>query len=92
MERELFAQKKALLRPLFKLTSIVGKFTKEPRNFFQAAGVITLKRNTAGGNLRMWDNLTRAKDSFPNIKMAQIFKKWSKGGSQLGSISPYIGP
>lgn len=58
LERELFTQKKALLRPLFKLTSVVGKFTEEPRNFFQAAGVITLKRNTVGGNLRVWNNLT----------------------------------
>lgn len=52
LERNLFLRRKALLRPLFKCTSIDFPSMEDPRNFPQVPGVITLIRN-AGGKLKV---------------------------------------
>lgn len=57
------------MRPLFKPISVDGK-SEDPRYFARAEGLIT-PRNTEG-NLKIGDHLSGTKDTFPQIKMAQI--------------------
>lgn len=71
LERDLFFQRKALLRPLFKCLTVDDKCTEDPRNFPNASGVITLIKNTRG-NLKAWNHLAGAKNAYPNIRMTQI--------------------
>lgn len=68
LEKDHSFQRKALLRPHFKCTSVDGNSTKDTRNFPNAPGVI---RNT-GGNLKMWSHLVGAKDAILKIQMVQI--------------------
>lgn len=42
LEKDLSSQRKALLRPFIKCTSVNLLSTEDPRNFLQAPGVITL--------------------------------------------------
>lgn len=61
---------KALLRLLFKCTSVDGK-SVENLNFPKAPGEITLVRNV-GGNLKVWGYLVDFQVLLPYIRMVQI--------------------
>lgn len=61
LERDLCSQRKALLTPLFKLISVNGISTGDPRNFDEVPGVIMVIR-TAG--TITWDFTVAAKDCY----------------------------
>lgn len=63
-EKDLSSQGMALLRPLFKSTSIDGKMMNNPRNFDNEPWIIILKN--------AWDFIAASKDSFPKLRMALI--------------------
>lgn len=65
------AHRKALLRPLFKYTSVDFPSIEDPRNFPCTPGVFNLIRNT-GGRLKIWDMISAAKESFPRLRIAQV--------------------
>lgn len=69
VDKDLFTQKKALLGPLFKITSINGKSVEDPRNFSKALGMITCVRNM-GNYLKVCSHLFEANDVFPELCMA----------------------
>lgn len=69
LERDFSSQRNTLLRHLFKLTSVDGKSTGNPRNFDKAPGVIMVVRVTG---TKAWDFIMAAKDSFPKLQMAQV--------------------
>lgn len=71
LERDFSSQRRIFLRPLFKYTAVDGLSTKDPNNFPNAPGVVTLIRNT-GENLKVWDHLTGAKDVYSKLQLAQI--------------------
>lgn len=85
--KDFSSQMKSLLRVLFKCTSVYDKSTEHPHNFPNASGVITLVRNT-GGNLKVWDYLVGAKDTFPNIRMIQKESPVLRKMSNLVSLHP----
>lgn len=70
MERDLSTQKKALMAPLFKITSVNRKSVEESLNFLKASGGISYIRDT-GNYLKVWTHLFEAKEAFLEIRMAQ---------------------
>lgn len=71
LKKDLSSQMKALLRLLFKCTSVDGKSMEDPLNFPKIPGEITLIRNM-GGNLKVFGYLVEAKSAFLYIRMVQI--------------------
>lgn len=70
MERDLSTQRKALMAPLFKITSVDGKSVEESLNFPKAPGGISCISDT-GNYLKVWTHLFEAKEAFLEIRMAQ---------------------
>lgn len=66
---------------------------KNPKKFLEALGVITLIRNS-GSKLKVWDFLATAKNSFPNIRIAQVqsleLKKLEKIFLEGPSFAPHL--
>lgn len=60
LERDLSSQKKTLLRPLFKFTSVDLPLPENSKNFPEAPGVLMLIQN-CGGKLKVWELLDAAK-------------------------------
>lgn len=55
LESDLSSQRKTLLKPLFKYTSVHVPSTEDPGNFPNAPGLINLIRST-GEKLKVWDH------------------------------------
>lgn len=71
LERDLSSQKRALLRPLFKTSSVDSRPAEDPRNFPKDAGVITWMCNT-GRDLKVRNHLSEARDAFPEIRIVEM--------------------
>lgn len=68
LKKSLSVQKKSFLDLLFKLSTVDGKSVEDPNN---DPGVISCIRDT-GSYLKVWAHVFKAKDAFPDIRMAQL--------------------
>lgn len=84
-------QRKTFLRLSFKLTSVDGKSTDDPRDFDNAPGLITVVRNA---NTKAWELIEGTKDSFSKIRMAQVespeLRKLAKTSSRSSFYPPSL--
>lgn len=57
LERHLSSQRKTLLKPLLKVSTVDGRSVEDPRNLPKAYGLITWIWNS-GRDLKLWDHLS----------------------------------